>query len=799
MVAQAWTIFAGLVKEAELIGCELRPNPTTRRLSLTVAVDQDTSMSDCEEENEHDPEPHRRVWWLLVELDTRLSFLLGRRPNISPSHGVCKPTVAASRHEERELQQSVAEFSQYMLEVLSHAHEKAETHSGPAEGRHTLHADLAQLNHLPSKLPGLPQNAVTDPDLWLSIAARQIDRQLFVMVLHCQILRKGGSSRNLGKASFKNYYKEILDCARAVTDLFDSFFNLDPSQSASCWPRCLGVYCAAAILGIALLRQEIDLDTDSSRVERMMQIFQKLTTIAPDAGTARLAVRSLGEIVNGIKELQRGQNPNSEPYVPPPISNPATMPPDDRQSSTTSSVAAGKAAPDRRIRVKRQNSSTFEGDVRGDKKRRFDTEPMVYNDSAPAGPRSAWQAGQEHPYPPEGVSVFNDIAAASFSEPSAHGSFSRQSFPTSASTSFAGRDQIEYSTVGYAPAHTSANDEYHAARWWVHPPMAYHPPMYDDGWQHQDPGFDMLATSNGQHGFYAAPSAPAMNHPLPMQDDIRGGQQVGLTNLSTASPSRGETLIIGDPQLAPPGGSTQVPSHASGRPQDPPFYNPPAETYQNMDHSLSSPGIAEGATHPEGVLGRLVPPSRRQSATDIRQQQQQQQQQLAPWSMEVQATVPNTQKGDGPDRTQSPQRVGILSPVSEADSSMPRVVAAQGNASMVQKHPSQILVQNPESESYPGSRRHSTAHVEEVSLPERAPLGGRLAEAVEENANQQAWARQAQMQGMYSAPTAGPYRVDMPDYTIPYDQRFHGHLHPPQVITTGAFHGDSGGHRWWSG
>lgn len=810
------------------------------------AVDQDGGSADSGIDAQ-ELELRRHLWWLLVKLDAQLSLLLGRRPLISPFHGVLKPTVHSSRHEEKDLRQddlrqNVLDFSQYMIEVLGDIHnDKAEAQTGPKEKRMTLESALSQLRDLQSRLPLLPQNGVADVPLWTSIAEHQLEVQLFLMVLYCQILRSASSEqtrttsekqtppskaqkirhprKSSSKSYYKDHYKEMLKCVRTITDIFDYIHTQLNCKSTSSWPRCFGVSCAATILGIARLRQEVDLDTDSARVKQTLEVFQKLAKHSQGSGITPMAINSLDGILKGIRQLESQPKSGTETCPAPGVCDTPAKAGDDRQVAATRERQTNKVDVDTRA-FKRQTTATYDGELRQDKRPRFSTVPTGYEEAVPPNP-PAWQPAQEHPYA-QAMTSFNDMSGASFPESSAPNSFDQQSFPPSASNSFNANDQMEYTGVGYGPAHPENGTPIYPHYWW-HPPLVYpeiHPPMALP--TIPNPAFD---------AYYGAP-ATTMDQPHSLEDTLHEGQHVAMTNLGPVSPPRAETLIMNDGENVHPGGATPIVTHSSGG-QDAQFYNPSAETHSLLDHPMSSPGIGDGSSHRDGVLARHAAPSRRQSAADIRQQQ------MNSWTIDTPTNytehVARGKQKDGPDRTQSPPRATLLSPINEGESLMQhdptsRHISRKGTHSDIAATEQQMHIHSPE-EHYPCSRRHSMAHATEAGVPQLSSLGERMAEQAPtgnhpaQATQQQRWPqRQPQPRANVSPynPTGQvPYNMEMAghthahamatayDHPHPHPHHPHPHPHPhhhlhnphqhlaPHVVTTGPFQGNSGGQPWW--
>src|ERR1700742_236574 len=137
----------------------------------------------------HDPQPGRHLWWELLELDTQLSFLLGRRPCMDPGHGVPKPSPGEAQYEGKGSTKDALDFTEYMVEFLNHVYQNQDDSLTFWEDRRkTLHSQLTRLQQHHSKLPTLPQRGVPDP-MSSALAQHQVDVELVLVVLYCQIIR----------------------------------------------------------------------------------------------------------------------------------------------------------------------------------------------------------------------------------------------------------------------------------------------------------------------------------------------------------------------------------------------------------------------------------------------------------------------------------------------------------------------------------------------------------------------------------------------------------------------------------
>lgn len=779
-------------------------------------MDQDKALKDADPDNQESGY-RRHVWWLLIDLDAQLSFLLGRRPFMSPSHRVPRPSTQSLQPEEVDLRQSSLDFSQYMLEVLSHVtSEKTESEPSAEVERRRLEPYLSRLQEIQSRLPPLQQDGMTDKTLWIAIAEHQFEVQLFRMVLHCQLARttlleqaqghhekhaasKGGRSNNPRKTGAKPYPRELLQCIRQVIDIFDYIYGLDSSKATSSWPRCLGLYCAAVALGIARLRPENDLETDYTRVERALKIFRELAAApSPRPSIAQLAVASLGGILDEVKGL--GNPPSSKANMEhaPEIHEASMNLLDDKPATAPPLKPADQAPPPKRDYqedLKRPRPSRSDDEPRAKKRTRYGRMQTVVDTSMQAN-ISSWEAGPGQSYS-QPMSAYTDMSGASFHEPSTQGSF-EQSFAASSATSFNANDQLQYANMGYASAHPDDAAGYQSFLDWLHPPMLVHPPMYWGGWQGQDISFGMMTADSTPNAFVNGPPM-TMNEPARLQADIHDRQQVGLANMGPGPLPHGDSLPLNDARVAHARSNAQMSSeHLNGQ-QDPQFYNVNGKPFSHVDQAMSSPILGDGFQHQDGIFDRSEGLHRRRSIADLRQQQNQ------AWTMDRGANYSDhaaMSKHRGvAGRPDTPPRPGMRSPVSDSEfktrrhSATPRQIA--GN------HPDMAALGQPahgvmERENFGQQRKHSTAGVHDITMADIPPQSETMVDQSREQRGPPGWPKQPQHPqhpGVYDARAGMPYNVEMTDPSMGYDQHFHGGMPPSQIVTTGPFTGRQG---WWA-
>ncbi|KIW69863.1 hypothetical protein, variant [Phialophora macrospora] len=537
---QAWSAFGSLVRDAELFGLEEHANSAST----------------------WDSQPSRHLWWLIVELDTQLSFLLGRRPSIDPSHRVPMPMDLEPQLGGEGPKQNALDLTAYMMELLNHVPQNEE--DGPTfwEDRETLlESELARLQQHRSGLPSLPRSGLPAATL-SAVAQHHVDVQLVLMVLYCQILRSTSRGMSLSrrlqdlrKPAARSYYEDLLGSLRSTVEIFDYAYGLDATGTASNWPRCFGLFCAVSMLGIAKLRRESDLDSDKERIEMGSRIFKDLANTTQTSGLARSAAESLDKILKDIDEL--GQQPSgatatftgSAPLdiAGTDISN-VLQPSAPRTSRSARRVGSGTPA------LKRGKRPHSGEDDRRRKRVKSGEQPGASESSLQT---PTWPVGQVDPYP-QALS-FDRAAPAPPQEPAASQGVEGQPFPQSGASSFTG--QPGFFGTEYVPSHPDNLGEYHPSYHWVHPPMVYAPPLYDDWWQFQFQSEGNMALDGSvQPMFYdlhpplALPADTwTLETPAPYDGRVFGSEQQGgdgQTRRQSASRSRIPSPASDQPQLS---------------------------------------------------------------------------------------------------------------------------------------------------------------------------------------------------------------------------------------------------------
>ena len=707
-------------------------------------------------DDKHDPEPSRQLWWLLVQLDTQLSFLLGRRPSIEPSQKFPRPEPQGTLHDKEGVDQDIIKFSEYMSQFLNHVHQDPnDRHSVWEDKRGMLHSELTRLLKIESDLPALPSSGAPDTIVG-SMARHRIDVNLVLIVLYTQILRTSspesttsGRHRNLRKSTQKASYKALLKSLRATTDVFDYSYELDRANAASSWPRCFGVFCATSMLGIAGLQQQADMESDSNRIRRALRIFSDLAKEGQAPGIAKLATESLTKILDGIVEREQQASSSTE-------ARPTESMNDVGFESQPPVRRANKPAPMIKTEVpslKRSNTSNLEGDARSGKRVRSNAETTAYRDSLQT---PSWQ---EHAY--SQVMVFDASSAQSQEPISSQGL--EQVFPTSASTSF--NEQTDFYEAEYVPNHPNNFVDWHPAYGWVHPPERYEPPMYDGKLQAQlQPYENMTSGSNVQQSTY--PELPLSVGQFQQLENAM--QHQNFATMQRISPTHGQGMMT----LSNPGvqtsGSTSTVAHPVGNEQQIQYYGA-VRPHQGHAHARSSP--VEVGLEMEGTLNRPAP-DRRRSVADIRQQQ------MGLWIEQPSVYNERAQRSNQvvvtQGRRQSPSRLGMSSTAVER--------APPVGHRMMQELVSQ------HGGSIPPCRTQSTAHLVGSGVPN-----------IEQQHDWQALQQSRQFH--YDIGARVPFDATMiEEGVMEYSEQlqYHQQQHHVPVVTTGPLAGDGQGHWRWT-
>ncbi|KAK6386961.1 hypothetical protein LTS17_000226 [Exophiala oligosperma] len=746
MVAQAWTLLPCLVREAELLGLE-----------------QDKIV----EESEY----CRRIWWLIIDLDAQLSFILGRQPITFSYRFSPRPLLKNMKAEERELRQNTEDFSSFMLEFLNESRSEK-----PEDGQAQRFEDaLQRLQKHKSRLPQLRQENLTDPTLWTAIADHQFEVQLFEVALHCNMARlnlqdpahntnemengttKTGRSR-LSRKVVKHNFRNLLQTVRDAIDVFQYIHDLDHVKAASSWLRCFGLYSASVILAISRLRGDTDVKEDVLRVERALKVFQD-SAIPAASSIASVGISALGDLLDEIKKMEQEQREDSaegdseaesmKRFTGGPLST-------DGQSKPPTKVETGD--------LKRSASSSFQEQQQVEKKLKFE-QPHTSFDQTTQGDIQPWQPNMQQSF---GQPIlYGDLTATSFHEAPPQNSFERPSFTTSTATSFNATEQNEFPSISYPP---ESNPEFHPPLW------VHYPPLYDKSiWPYPGMPCDMMSQEPASSTYYG-------QHTMTINEqrasEVHDGQNIG------AQSSLPQTIV--------PMENPRVPHEPTGRPMSMEaehitvqhgvqFYDP---KFARPGHVVSSPIIGDGFAPPVDRFGPADQALRRRSIADIRQHQ----------------VVPSHSRfGRDVGHPPTPPQERILSPISEVhpgsrrNSATPRQIAYSGQPPDRPLAGAQLAVpgQTIETKHYsqPPSRRQSAAEIPDVVMTNASvsPQG---------QADMQTWQNYAPTMA-----ASGPVVYQSPDgiigHIMSYDQQYQRHLQANQIVSTGAYPGNGGQH-WWT-
>lgn len=718
-----------------------------------------------------EPEHCRRIWWLIIDLDAQLSFILGRQPITVSYRFSPKPLLRNMKAEERALRQNTQEFSSFMLEFLDQA--RSET---PEDGQALSFEDaLQRLQKHKSQLPQLQQESLTDPVLWTAIADHQFEVQLFEVALHCNITRlklqdpaqstnemqngttKTGKPRLSRKIPLKHNFRNLLQTVRDVIDVFEYIHDLDYAKAASSWLRCFGLYCASVILAISRLRGDTDVEEDVLRVERALKVFQDAATPA-GSSIASIGVSALSDLLDEIKRRDKEQRENSAEgdseaeSIKRPTGDPSSK---DSRTKPSTRVETGD--------LKRSASSSLQEQQQVEKKAKF--EPQTSFDQTTQGDIQPWQPDMQQSFGQP--LLYGDMTATSFHDAPPQNNFEQPSFPTSAATSFNATEQNEYSNINYPP---DSNPDFHPPLW------VHYPPLWDKAiWAYPGMPCDMIPQEPASNTYYGQ---PAMSINEQRASEMHDGQNIG------GQPSLSQSIVpMEDPR---------APHEPNGRPvsmeaehitvqHGVQFYDP---KFARPGHAVSSPIVSDGFAPPLDRFGPTDPALRRRSVADIRQHQ------VAP-------SHPRCGRDVGPPPT--PPQESMLSPISEVhpgsrrNSATPRQIGYSGQPLERPLRGAQLAVPGqttePEHFSQPPSRRQSAAEIRDIMMANASvsPQG---------QADMQPWQNYPP-----TVPAPGPVVYQSPDgilgHVMSYDQQYQRHLQANQIVSTGAYP-STGGQHWWT-
>jgi nitrous oxide reductase accessory protein NosL len=715
-------------------------------IRLTALVKELASSSGQGDDADY-THPSRHLWWQLAELDAQLSFLFGRKPCMVSSAVVPRPNFPI---EMQEYKKGTIDFTDSMVDLLNSIQQAAiDRRPGIGEEkRAVLQSCLTRLQDLQSRLPSLPQSGLAESML-SCYAQQQVDIQSAMMVIYCQLLRskmadntKAGRLRNQRDPATKGFYKRFLECLRTIIDIFDYSYKLDSISTASSWPRCFGVYCAALMLGIARLRQETDVETDNDRLRTAIDIFAALAETGQASGVAALAADSLQDILDAIGELEQAF-----------ASNTAEMPvPGEQDTSHHVAEKAAETSGPQTSRhglplqasvpsVKRTNASSLDEETRGAKRAKIETETTNYNHTS----TSSWEGGQY----PQAMS-YDQSTNPPLQTPPMSQPFEQQPYSSSTAVSFS--EPFEFYEGGYVASHAGL-DEYHPGNHWLHPPLVYFPPLYDSVFQAQFQSIEDVNDPGAQQMFF--PSQGGVEQSQVINNTIHGTQHTGYHQMQQTSPPHPQDMMMtvaqegqtvaGPPALTLPHAGHQQAQIYSAR------SGPPAQ-------SMSSP--EDAPSQMRAMFAASSEPNRRRSVADIRNQE------MSSWAIETQRPNEHHQQ----DRRTSLPFVGVPSPNSDPG------LSHQGDVSQSQAN-----------DEFAALSSQSSTH-----------LHGSMIRIPHDNVQHSRQDLQQPGPSQYELKRATPYNMTMTDDVLDYGQQMQYHHHLPAAavaVTTGPFHGQAWG---WS-
>jgi hypothetical protein len=816
MVTQAWAVLPTLVREAELLGMESHKGLEEAASGIREA------------------ESRRRIWWLLMDLDSQLSFILGRRPVTVPFQDGVKPSLKGLKAEEKKLRRNLQEFSSLALKILDYNTSKTSEPEDALDDRlEASRLHLKWLQEHKAKLPPLQQEHLTDIPLWTAIADHQFEVQLLEVLIHCAMARtvfleqsrdvdeepaNGGKPRLARKSNSKSTPRDLLQSVRQVTDIFDYIYELDPAKATSAWPRCFGLYCASVILGISRLRGENEVEADVARVERVLTIFQDTAASSSRSTIAPLAVSTLSEILATIKEHESPRNTSNHVKDEVESHDASTKAVVGDQQSTTLSTNPSKVKTPVETGVvtkaKRSHTSALKDEFRPEKRPRYEV-PAPPDVSSQVQPQS-WQAGLGPSYA-QSMTEYSDMTPQSFVDQSTQESFSQHSF-TSATASFSGDGQSPYPNTGYPPVHSQYAPGERVPHPHLGPPLVFYPPLYPPSWWDSNLGPVDIGTM--PYGWFQQKTTGFYNGPVPWPDQralpanqSQGSHDAGVRNFGVHAPAQGDAVHLDVAGSFATAGQTSANSNQRLLQHEAQFYNTSGEPYPRSDHHVSSPIMGEQSLPKEDAFGQPDGYIRRRSVADIRQQPN------AAWRPEAQSDYVGNKFTSNQrlltDKPPTPAQESLLSPINESDvrsrhnSTVPRDLA-QSNVpapagqqfDQPSMEPSQVPVHVADGENVSMSRRQSAANIHNIPMSEVQPQGQSMTEPARDKPGQQPWQYSLTYVGPYQYPEPrlprGPVIYDVNEYGMAYEQQFHQPLQPQHVVSTGPYTGSPGGQQWWS-
>lgn len=156
---------------------------------------------------------------------------------------------------------------------------------------------LKRFGGLQRRAPNLSEDDSIDIPHSIAIARHRFDVHSFSVVLHHHLVRNNTSD------SIRPPGRHMFQSGRRVLQLFDYIYTPDTSRSILSWTDYVEAYPAAVMFGVACLRQDVKLPTESSLIQPS-EVFKHLTINRPDLSIARLAAKSLETLATVLKNIE---------------------------------------------------------------------------------------------------------------------------------------------------------------------------------------------------------------------------------------------------------------------------------------------------------------------------------------------------------------------------------------------------------------------------------------------------------------------------------------------------------------
>jgi hypothetical protein len=192
-----------------------------------------------------------------------------------------RPALDGLEEPYRELEQSKLDFHQYALEVLNAALE------GPTP--QTLQLD--RFRQIESQVPKIDSN---DKKLLAAALDHRIELLAFKMLFSLSLTDHLQDSGN------------ILDSARSILACYQSVSQFDQSPN---WIRLFNAYCSAAILAIAVLREETTQASDIELINTTYGVFYSMADQKLHQSLSATAAIRIGQLFAEMRKDEPGMIP----------------------------------------------------------------------------------------------------------------------------------------------------------------------------------------------------------------------------------------------------------------------------------------------------------------------------------------------------------------------------------------------------------------------------------------------------------------------------------------------------------